>query len=173
MIILVVAVLLAGAVLIGVGMKFSQDQDVIHSRSEVTAPILLSINEPGQGYGTPARCTGALIYVHIDGTVRVVMQTEEKPQVATFTLSQEDTQTLENLVQTSNIRQQPIQEDRSVCDGTYSYIRFYDETGGEVQKIGGYCPANPEFWEVYSGIKDVLRQYPYRDAVEAYRAQMA
>ena len=63
--ILLIAVLLAGAVLIGVGMKFSQNQDVIHSRSEVTAPILLSISEPGQGYGTLAQCTGALLCVHI------------------------------------------------------------------------------------------------------------
>lgn len=166
---LLIPLLLCGTILIGGGISNKTKDKVVDT---VASPILFSINQPGAGFGTVADCTGALLYVHTDRTVRVVMQTEASPEVAKFLLSEEDYQTLEQLIETSDIRNIHISLDKTVCDGNSSYIKFYDENGEEVQKVGGYCPSTPEFKETYSGIKDVLRKYDYYDAIKAFRKKM-
>ena len=41
--------------------------------------ILLSINYPGEGYGTPAMCADAEVYLYTDGTIRITVPAEFAP----------------------------------------------------------------------------------------------
>lgn len=136
--------------------------------------LWFGIHIPGEGYGTLADQTGGDVLVYSDGSVRVVMDTEDRPEIATFALSEADVQALKTLVQPRRLLSLPVKEGYGdVCDGSSYYIMIYDESTHQEQWIGGYRPSNEEFWEVYTPISGLLADYGVYEMVDAYRTTMA
>lgn len=134
--------------------------------------ILISVNNGASGYGTLAECTDADIVVYKDKTVKIFMDTAEYPEIGSFILSDEDYEKLSKLADPEKIAALQVENDTEVCDGGSYYIKLYDENDETVVFKGGYMPNGGEFWEVYQGIKEVLKSYNPDDYVNAYRETM-
>lgn len=134
--------------------------------------ILLSVNDGAAGYGTIAECTDATIMIYTDRKVRVFMDTEDNPEVGNLELTAEDYERIAELAQPDKISNLQIINDIEVCDGSSYFIILYDENDEALTSKGGYMPVSDEFWEIYNGIKDILRPYGISEMVDAYRETM-
>ena len=134
--------------------------------------ILFSINNGAAGFGTIADCTDATIVVYKDRTVRVFMHTENYPEIAVITLSEEDYNALAELASPAKISRLKTVEDWATCDGSSYYITVYGLNDEELLSKGGYMPIGKKFWKMYKGIKEVLESYGIPELVDEYRKEM-
>lgn len=134
--------------------------------------ILVSVNDGAAGYGTIAECTDATIMIYTDRKVRVFMDIEDNPEAGSLELTEEDYQKLAELAQPDKINNLQVINDMEVCDGSSYFITLYDESDKKLTSKGGYMPVSDEFWEIYSGIKDILKPYGISEMVDAYRETM-
>lgn len=158
--------------------------------------ILLSINYPGAGYGTPAMCADAEVYLYKDGTIRITVPAEFAPAaigaaiadeagndadivpdqgevtIATLQMSQHNYDRVAAFASPERIARLQVREDWDVCDGTSYFITLYTDAKPNpvpILKKGGYMPIGDEFWEVYSYIHARLNLYDVYQLVEEWR----
>ena len=134
--------------------------------------ILLSINNGAAGYGTIADITDATITIYTDGTIKVVMDTDEQPEIATLQMSEDDYSELTKIVNRKEISELKVISDSDVCDGSDYFIWLYDKNDEICVTKGGYMPIDTKFWDVYDAIKDTLKPYGIKDIVNDYRDTM-
>ena len=134
--------------------------------------ILLSINNGAAGYGTIADITDATITIYTDGTIKVVMDTDEQPEIATLQMSEDDYSELTKIVNRKEISELMIITDSEVCDGSNYFIWLYDKNDEICVTKGGYMPINDDFWDIYDSIKEVLKPYEIENIVDEYREAM-
>ena len=72
------------------GDNSQQTTTVQHAEINYSENILFSVNSGAAGYGTLEECTDATIMIYTDKTIRVFMDTEDNPEIASFELSDED-----------------------------------------------------------------------------------
>lgn len=132
---------------------------------------LVEYNIPGAGMGTIYDCMSADVTIYKNHTVIVSMDTDGKPEVMHFELTDEKYAKLESIVNPQEISRLTIKEDRDVCDGNSSYLRVFDEDDNVIS-IGGYMPQGDRFREIRNAIKAELEEYNIRDAVNEYKIQM-
>lgn len=137
--------------------------------------VLLSVNYPGDGFGTQAMCASAEACIHKDGTIHVWMPDAgftERVEIAVITMSPEDYADLVAFADVDSIPRLRVREQRDVCDGNSTFITLYADGEPEyipVVRKGGYMPRGKRFWERYSGIRQRLDAYGVQDAVAAWR----
>lgn len=153
--------------------------------------ILLSINYPGEGYGTPAMCADAEAYLYTDGTIRITVPAEFAPAssgnaaadilpdegevtIATLQMSQHNYDRVAAFASPERIASLQVREDWDVCDGTSYYITLYTDAKPNpvpILKKGGYMPIGDEFWEVYSYVHARLNLYDVYQLVQEWREE--
>lgn len=134
--------------------------------------ILFSINAGASGYGTRAECTDAEIIVCTDRTVKIFMVEADYSTIAeigSVTLSEEDYEKLNALVDRKKLYKLSVKNDMDVCDGSSYSITLYDENDEELVSKGGYMPASKKFMKLYKDIKEVLAPYGINQIVDAQR----
>lgn len=151
--------------------------------------ILLSIDYSGAGYGTPAMCADAEVYVYTDGTLRIEVPAEFAPAaaadvaadivpdqmdatLATLQMTPEDYAELAAFANPERIASLRVRENWDVCDGTSYTITLYADAKPDSVPLltkGGYMPDGDEFWEVYRGIHQRLNAYGVGQLVEEWR----
>lgn len=154
------------------GDNSQQTTTVQHAEINYSENILFSVNSGAAGYGTLEECTDATIMIYTDKTIRVFMDTEDNPEIASFELLDEDYKKLAELAKPDEISSLQVENDKDACDGSSYYISLYDEKDEMVISKGGYMPMGEEFWETYSAIKDILEPYDIEEIVDAYRDTM-
>lgn len=90
-------------------------------------------------------------------------------EIGTVTLSEEDYEKLDKLIDREQFCNIQV-EDGDVLDGSSSHITLYDENDGTFASKGGYMPVGDAYQQLYADIKEILRQYPIDEIVEAQRA---
>lgn len=131
--------------------------------------ILFSTNQGAAGFGTEADCTDATIVVYTDKTVRVFMDVDDKPEVASFKLTEEDYRKLEMVASPQKISTLMVLDDWNVCDGNASDITVYDENDEILVTKGGYMVIGNEYHKIYNEIHQILEPYGIEKKVEEYR----
>lgn len=131
--------------------------------------ILFSTNHGAAGFGTEADCTDATIVVYTDKTVRVFMDVDDKPEVASFELTEEDYRKLEMVASPQKISRIMTLDDWGVCDGNSSDITLYDENDEILVTKGGYMVIGKEYHKIYNEIHQILSPYGIEKKVEEYR----
>lgn len=131
--------------------------------------ILFSTNHGAAGFGTEADCTDATIVVYTDKTVRMFMDVEDKPEVASFELTEEDYRKLEMVASPQKISTLMVMDDFGVCDGNSSNITLYDENDEILVTKGGYMVSGKEYNKIYYEIHQILEPYGIEKKVEEYR----
>lgn len=130
--------------------------------------ILVSYDGYGQGMGTEIDCMDALVTIYKNHEVIVTMCTTDNPEVVSFTLTDEEYNSIEALVDPYEIATLYVQGDQAVCDGTCYYLTVYDEADNPISK-GAYMPTTKKFWDIRDGITDILEPYGIRDYVFEYK----
>lgn len=139
---------------------------------EYSSNILLSLNNGAAGFGSEAECTDATIMIFKDKTIRVYMDTEDRPEIACLTISDEDYEKLEEIGNPHKIRSLLVSDNFAVLDGSTFYIALYDENDEMAIFKGGYMPSGKRFNETYQAIKDILEPYGIDETVDIYREYM-
>ncbi|MBR5799355.1 MAG: hypothetical protein IKY23_04770 [Lachnospiraceae bacterium] len=135
--------------------------------------ILVSINHGAPGFGTIEECVDAEIFVRKDKTVSVVVYYPEELEIASFSIAEEEYETIAQMTSPKQIDRLKVKENRDVCDGSSYHIRLYDENDEKLIAKGGYMPEGKKFWEIYNGIKAVLEPYEITKYVVDYREHLA
>lgn len=160
------------AVLAGCASAGNTARTEAHDEVEFNGNILFSINHGAPGFGTRAECADAEIVVHTDRSVRILMEEpgfETVGEIGTVTLSKEDYEKLDKLIDREQFCNIQV-EDGDALDGSSSHITLYDENDETFASKGGYMPVGDEYQQLYADIKEILRQYPIDEIVEAQRA---
>lgn len=134
--------------------------------------ILFSINAGASGYGTRAECTDAEIIVYTDRSVKIFMVEADYSTIAeigSVTLSEEDYEKLNALVDRKKLYKLSVKSDESVCDGSNYSITLYDENDEILVSKGGYMPTSKKFTSLYKNIKEILAAYDINQIVDAHR----
>lgn len=145
--------------------------DEQHEEIKFSDNILFSINNGAAGYGTRAECTDAEIIVYTDKTVKIFMvQTDYSTvsEIGNVVLSEEDYVKLVELADRDTIYNLKVRDGEGE-DGSASYITLYDENDETLISKGGYMAYGDEYWEMYDGIKEILKPYDIDEIVDAHR----
>lgn len=164
----IISLLIMVLVLIVVNGFFSNKEDNISYSDH----ILFSTNHGASGFGTIADCADATIMVYTDRTVRVFMDVNDNPEIATFTLSEVDYEHLAAIASPQIIYNLKTKDDPNVCDGSSSYITIYDENDEMLVSKGGYMALGKKYNEIYNEIHATLIPYGITEKVEEYRECM-
>lgn len=138
-------------------------------KQEYSENILLSLNNGAAGFGTMADCTDATIMIYTDRTVKVFMDIENCPEIASLELSEEEYEEILEIASPKEISNLKVRNDMDVCDGSSYYITLYDKNDKELLSKGGYMPEGKKFWNIYRGIKEILAPYDINEIVDEYR----
>lgn len=150
--------------------KEVEKQDTKKENSyEFSDNIYLAINSGAAGYGTVGDTTDATIIIYKDKTIKVFMDTEENPELASLHMSEEDYKKLTEIANLEKIATLSATPDYDVCDGSNYYIKLYDKDDNVVVNKGGYMPVEDEFWDMYKAIKEILKPYNISEIVDEYR----
>ncbi len=148
--------------------KVPEETDKPQEEVKYSDNILLSLNNGAPGFGTRAECTDAEIFIYTDGTIKVIVYYPEELEIASLELSQEDYEELYELADRKKISKLKV-KDGEAADGSSYYITLYDENDEELLYKGGYMPVGKAFWEMYDGIKEILKPYGISEIVVDYR----
>ncbi len=135
--------------------------------------ILVSFNHGAPGYGTIEECVDAEIFIYTDRTVNVVVYYPQELEIASFTITEEEYETLAKLADAEEISRLHVAEEQGACDGSSYHISLYDINDKSIVTKGGYMPQGEEFGEIYRGIKEVLEPYNISAYVVEYRECLA
>lgn len=131
--------------------------------------ILLSINDPGEGFGSDAERANATIMIYTDGSIRVFMNIEGHPEIASFKMTEDEYKELSEIANPEEINNYVVEEDWEVLDGYYTYITLYDKNDEVAVEKGGYMPKEGPFLDTYRAIKDILEPYGIPEIADDYR----
>lgn len=138
-------------------------------KQEYSEHILLSLNNGAAGYGTMADCTDATIMIYTDRTVKVFMDIEDCPEIASFEITKKQYEEILEIAWPKAVSNLKVWSNMDVCDGSSYYITLYDKNDKELLSKGGYMPEGKKFWNIYRGIKEILAPYDINEIVEDYR----
>ncbi len=160
---------------IAIVLAFSGCSFVSVERPVYSENILFSINHGAPGFGTAAECTDAEIVVYTDCSVKVMMVSadySEMIEAGSVVLSENDYERLTLIADRDRIFDLRV-EDGEADDGSSYDITLYDQNDEELISKGGYMPVGDEFWEIYNGIKDILKPYEIGEIVKKHREALS
>ena len=130
---------------------------------EFSENILVATDFGGSSWGEFYECISAVLVIHTDRTVDVIMPTRvgdyyvlQSQVITTLELTEEQYQNIEKAIDRTRLYWLDPDENVDVCDGDSLYLALYGKDDQVLKNCGGYMPRNKYLVETYRTLHENL-----------------